>query len=227
MSKNIVDPAELIRQQIEGMSARISPGEESGEIPVIRVTQDKQFIVPPNTQKVPGPLRVVLLDFINQNQFYKKEYQKGDSDPPDCFATAFNLEDLAPNPEHVEEPVAETCAECPMAEWGSGKNGGKACKNRRKLAVVLASDDAPDDIYLLSVSPTAVKAFDKVIDELTRRQIPMCKVIMEVDFDRQADWASVRLQPVDENPKFEEHARRLPDARELLTYVPKPKEDAE
>lgn len=219
--KAIVDPTELLRQQIKGMAART---ESSGDLPLIRVSQDKHFILPGSEKKVAGPLQVVVYDFINQNQFFTTAYKRGEENRPDCWAQGYNIDEMAPDPELVAEPVNERCSTCPMMEWGSGDNGGRACQNRRKIALRIGSDPkAP--IYFISASKTAAGVWDKLMRQLADNDIPLCKITMEMGFNPSRDFPSLVFNPLDENPHFEADAQRLVQARQLLEQVPRPKED--
>jgi hypothetical protein len=49
-----------------------------------------------------------------------------------------------------------SCAECPLAEWGSGKTErGQACQQRRPIFLVRPDEAMP---YVISVPPTSLKA---------------------------------------------------------------------
>jgi hypothetical protein len=49
------------------------------------------------------------------------------------------------------------CAGCPMAEWGSGKGRGRACKDLRRLIVLVEGWTMP---AIMTLPPTSIKAFD-------------------------------------------------------------------
>jgi hypothetical protein len=55
-----------------------------------------------------------------------------------CYAFGRDEDEMQPH-EAVEEKESEECSSCPQNEWGSANEGrGKACKNRRRLAVIPA-----------------------------------------------------------------------------------------
>lgn len=222
MSNEMTSAADLLKSQIRDMAQRVES--TGGDLPIIRVTQDKHFLIPPDIEKkVEGPIEVVVYDFINQNQYFKKAFVKGEENIPDCWAQAYNIKDLAPDPELVEEPINPDCETCPLQEWGSGPNGGRACQNRRKIALRLANDpNAP--ILLISASKTAVPAFDKLVDNMAKNELPLCKVTMELGFNPAKDFPSILLTPKAENENFEADAERLHKARQMLEQKPRPKE---
>ena len=49
------------------------------------------------------------------------------------------------------------CVECPLNQWGSGNGRGKACKDLRRLIVLVEGWTMP---AILTLPPTSVKAFD-------------------------------------------------------------------
>ena len=49
------------------------------------------------------------------------------------------------------------CAGCPMAEWGSGKGRGQACKSLRRLIVLVEGWTMP---AIMTLPPTSIKPFD-------------------------------------------------------------------
>jgi len=103
-------------------------------------------------EPVPGnQLCVVILDAIFENAFYAEKWtQDGPVKPPTCYAMAHEQDALAPMIEHMKadmehfEPQHDQCAGCPQNEWGSADTGkGKACGNRRRLALIQAGEYVP------------------------------------------------------------------------------------
>lgn len=102
-------------------------------------------------EELPGnEMLVVVLDAIHENTYYPDKFDSDVMLPPRCFAMARTEKDMQPheNIPQVGSPEAknsffqeqsEWCDECPMAEWGSADTGrGKACSNRRRLAIIPA-----------------------------------------------------------------------------------------
>ena len=59
---------------------------------------------------------------------------------------------------NVEEAAGPWgCAECPLNQWGSGNGRGKACKDLRRLIVLVEGWSMP---AIMTLPPTSVKAFD-------------------------------------------------------------------
>lgn len=146
---------------------------------------------------MPGnQMAVYILDGIHENLFYGTAYDPDNRAPPKCFAfsreedgTLIKEEDMEPH-EIVDketdtfERQHENCAECPNNQWGSAEVGrGKACGNRRRLAVIPAGSyvkqgkggsyelelfDDPDllakaDIAFLKLPVMSAKAYSKFV----------------------------------------------------------------
>lgn len=50
------------------------------------------------------------------------------------------------------------CRDCPLSQWGSSANGGQACKDLRRLLLLIEGWDLP---VILTLPPTSIKGFDK------------------------------------------------------------------
>lgn len=231
MPNQIVDPSELLRQQIASMASRVQP---SSDFPSIRVTQAKEFVLPDGS-KTHGPIDVVVYDFICLNQLYGHVDEDGtfvehpfnpkEENIPTCWAQGYEPSKLAPDPERVDKAVSTTCEGCPMHEWDSGKNGGRACQNRRKIALRLAND--PDGkIAVLILSKTAVSSFDRMVSDMASNNVPLCRVTMTMGFNPNSAYPQVALQPTAENEHFDKDAQRLAKARELIESLPPRKEES-
>ena len=124
--------------------------------------------------------------------WYAKEWNK-DAEPvaPDCFS----LDGVSPDPES-EDPQNDLCASCPHNAWGSkitptGQQV-KACADKKRLAVV-AADDPSGPIYLLEVTPAALKGLNQYQKELAVRGIPPEIVKTRVSFDTDASFPKLKF----------------------------------
>lgn len=83
-------------------------------------------------------MAVIVVDSVLENTYYTTGYSPEDPAPPVCYAFGRSEEDLRPHPE-ADEAQAASCLECPNNEWGSSDRGrGKACGNRRRIALLPA-----------------------------------------------------------------------------------------
>lgn len=209
----VVNIQDMLRKQAESMSERTSPASGIS----IRVTQDKQFSLP-DGQKT-DELEVMIVDFVARNEFYEGAYDKDNMSPPACFAIG-----VAPNKltasDNSPQKQADTCAECPMNAFGSAGKG-KACKNGRVLAVLPVDADENTPIWLLKVSPTALKGFDGYVQSVARTfQTPPVGVVTKVTFDDNVTYASLRFGDAVPNENLAVHFARQAEAKELLEQEP-------
>lgn len=94
---------------------------------------------------MPGnQMAVIVLDFIMENTFYGSKFDPDNRMPPLCYAFGRSAEKMAPHesmqvdPEYFQ-PQANDCLSCRHNAWGSADKGrGKACQNRRRLALIPA-----------------------------------------------------------------------------------------
>lgn len=110
---------------------------------------------------------------------------------PDCYS----LDGISPDPES-EDPQNDLCASCPHNAWGSKVTPTgqqvKACSDKKRLAVV-AADDASGPVYLLEVTPAALKGLNQYQKELSVRGIPPEIVKTRVSFDTDASFPKLKF----------------------------------
>lgn len=87
---------------------------------------------------------VIILDAVKENTLYAGDYDPDAAQAPVCYAFGRGAEEMAPHPSMQNDPdyfqpQSDVCATCPHNEWGSADKGrGKACQNRRRLALIPA-----------------------------------------------------------------------------------------
>ena len=124
--------------------------------------------------------------------WYAKQWTP-DAEPaaPDCFS----LDGISPDPESAD-PQNDLCASCPQNAWGSKVTPQgqqiKACSDKKRLAVV-AADDAAGSVYLLEVTPAALKGLNQYQKELAVRGIPPEVVKTRIGFDTDASFPKLKF----------------------------------
>ena len=133
---------------------------------------------------------VVIIDAIRENTFYEGRYNADEQNAPRCYAFGRTDEEMIPHetmqahPDYFV-PQSDTCGTCANNKWGSAAQGkGKACQNRRRLAMlpagVYGSDDqgptldiydtpehyAAADQVTLKLPVTSVKNWSKYVNKL-------------------------------------------------------------
>lgn len=126
-------------------------------------------------------------------QWYAKKWDaNADGEAPDCYS----LDGVSPDPQ-ATQPQNDLCASCPHNAWGSKVTDSgqelKACSDRKRLAVVSA-DDPRGPIYLLEVTPAALKGLNQYQKELSMRGIPAEVVKTRVTFDTDASFPKLKFQ---------------------------------
>lgn len=99
---------------------------------------------------------LIVLDGYAENTYYGERYDPENPLPPTCFAMARDGAEMSPDiesmkkdmsyfmPQHVVGGQILGCDGCPMNQWGSAAQGrGKACQNRRRIAVIPAGYYTP------------------------------------------------------------------------------------
>jgi len=204
---------EELRQEASQMQERVGSGESTR----IR-TSDKVFEMP-NGEVVDGSMECVIIDFTSKNALYEGKWDPNNPQPPICFAIGDIIDAMKPSPKSPE-PQADSCANCPMNEFGSDGNG-KACKNTRTLAVVPANGNPEAPMMTLDVSPTGLKSFDGHVSTVTANfGLPPICVVTEVGFHPEKSWAQLMFSSVEENQNLEVHAARREEARRLISQEP-------
>lgn len=120
-----------------------------------------------NGQPVPGnKLDVIIVASTHANMYYDKVYDPDHPVNPVCWAYGDDEHGMTPAPE-VPNPISEACDGCPKNAWGSderpGGGRGKACQNRRTLALIPAGTGANDvataEVAVLKLPVTSGNAF--------------------------------------------------------------------
>lgn len=89
---------------------------------------------------------VIVAAWCLENVYYEGAFDPDNRTPPTCFAFCKDpdaKDEMGPpeivDKEDVFERQSELCSDCPQNEWGSSEKGrGKACSNRRRLALLPA-----------------------------------------------------------------------------------------
>lgn len=198
----------------------------------IRFNANHGFITPDGMEG--ETLEVVIVDFTSSNLFYDGQFDRGNPQPPSCFAIGPEPSMMVPSANSPNKQ-AESCSVCPNNQFGSATTGkGKACKNTRLLALMPASaideptEEAP--IWIMSVPPTSIKAFDGYVHGLAFKHKTMpVAVITKIVLDPANSYASPRFSSIralqDKElslfmPRREEANQRLSAEPDTSQYVP-------
>lgn len=117
------------------------------------------FEIPGENPDSPETVRefsAVILYHHPLNAYYTDKYTGG-SNPPDCGS--FDGIIGTGNP-------GGDCSKCPYNKFGSGENGAKACKNRRRIYLLREGEIFP---MILSLPTGSLKDFSRYIMRLLTR----------------------------------------------------------
>lgn len=158
--------AELAALAAQGVKAEENVGGQSNTINV----KGAQFYY--HDQLLGNTLRVVILDHSLENAYYPEKFDPANPQPPSCFSLGRVEDDLVPHDKCEEKQGDEQgmCHGCVYNAFGSGENGsGKACKNTRRLMIMLESglEEISDaTVAILKPPVTSLKAWAGFVKNL-------------------------------------------------------------
>ena len=173
----------------------------------------------PDGRKSPGPLEVVILDFVTTHAYYETDFDAKNPTPPACFAIGNDPKNMVPSPNSPVQQSTE-CKTCPMNQFGPN-NERKACTNRRLMAVLPPDADESTPIWTIETAPMSNKAFDAYVSGIVAAKgVPPIGVVTEISLDPNVDYAKLVFGLVDDNPAVGEMLGRQEEAKKLLAVEP-------
>lgn len=105
------------------------------------------------------------------NAYYKTKYTGG-SNPPDCGSF---------DGVHGSGDPGGECAKCPFNVFGTGENGSKACKNKRRLYLLREGEIFP---IILTLPTGSLKDFTRYMVSLVGKGIRPSQVVTRFSLKR-------------------------------------------
>ena len=196
---NVVDIKAQLAAQAAAMADRTAPPSGSK----IKMPQGGGRFDLPDGRSVEGSIEAIIVDFRAVHSFWPGKFDKNNVKPPVCFAVGLNPRQMAPT-DNSPDKQADNCQACPNNQFGSDGDG-KACKNMRRLALVPPRDDdetqadTEHDLWILDVSPTAIKNFDAFVSVIAKTfQTPPAGVAVTIGFDTSVEYAKLTFS----NPRL-------------------------
>jgi hypothetical protein len=209
----VISIQEMLKAQAASMNERVQPAGGN------RIRANKGKFVLPDGTETDKPLELVIVDFVVTHKFYEDKYDPKNIVPPACFAIGSNPNQMVPS-NNAPNKQCDTCRGCPMNEFGSDGNG-KACKNGRLLAVLPPDATESTPLWLLEVSPTAIKGFDGYVGSVARLyQMPPVGVVTTVQLDPNVEYAKLTFSDPQPNENLELCFSRQEEAKALLQTEP-------
>ena len=120
------------------------------------------FEVPGDNPDSPDSVKefkAVILYHHPVHSFYKEKYTGGNN-PPDCGSRDGHT--------GIETETGEVkaCKDCPNAVFGSGENGGKACRQKRRIYILRENESLP---IIVSLPTGSLADYSKYVMRLLSR----------------------------------------------------------
>lgn len=213
-------PAEIREQLAMEVATDLARLGNTAGKDTIRVSQDKKFIFPDDTES-PGPLDLIIVDFVYRNEYYPGAFNRKELVAPTCFAVSPEQASLVPT-DHSPKKQAEKCNECQWDRWGSSPQGdGKACKNTIYMAVLQPDATSDTPMFVIKTSPTAIRPFNVHVANVGRKaRLPLWAVLTRLSFDPNVSYPSLRFELLGANRVLDETKARREDARYRLLQEP-------
>jgi hypothetical protein len=152
----------------------------------------------------------VILHHHPLNAFYSTKYTGG-SNPPDCGS--FDGKFGEGNP-------GGNCANCPNNQFGTGENGSKACKNKRRVYILREGEVFP---LLLTLPTGSLKAFTKYLKAQLSKGRTSNSIVTRFGLKKVTNSGGIAYSQavftVDRTLTPEEHALILPISEQVKAYA--------
>ena len=103
--------------------------------------------------------KAVILYHHPINSYYKEKFSGG-SLPPDCSSIDGKIGIEG------ESGECKACSGCPLSKFGSGENGGMACKQKRRVFLLREGEILP---VILTIPSASLKEFTKYVTRLLQK----------------------------------------------------------
>lgn len=150
-----------LKANLEGVQPRL---------PQIGIVHQAQLYVFPDESQQ-KEFEGIILDTNRINAWWEKSFDEtGGGTPPDCFSMNGIECDQNSN-----MPQAALCRDCEKNKFGSAvekdgsKGKGKACKNMKRVHIMLEGEMLP---HRMTLPPSSLKAIDDYISRLTSKGLP-------------------------------------------------------
>lgn len=180
-------------------------------------------IMAPGDVNLGTEVKIIVVDYCSANRFYPGQYDPSNIVPPVCFSFGREIGEMVPE-EEAPEPQHENCKKCPHNQWGSAGRG-KACKNTRELAIVLADElEDPDyepELFHFSVSPASIKHFDNAAIQVNNLlEGHVIKAVMTLRSVPVKNYFEAQFSNITANPDLTRVFHLMDDAPELIARTP-------
>ena len=140
----------------------------------------------PDNPDLAKEIKAVIL-YHNPVQAYYKEKFTGGNEAPDCSS----FDGIA----GIEKDTGEVkaCRECELNKFGSGENGGKACKTKRRIFLLLENSAIP---VIFSLPTTSLNDFSKYILRLVGKNKKSFQVVTKFTLKKEQNAGGITFSKV-------------------------------
>ncbi len=219
MSNEIVKREENKIQINNEMSNMLSDEMEGLNIafPIIKVPAGGglAFEVPgddPNSPDLQKEFNAVILYHHPMLSYYKEKYTGGNQ-APDCGSYD------GVNGIERETGVVKSCKDCPFNQFGSGENGGKACKTKRRIFLLREGESIPT---ILTLPTGSIGDFSKYIMRVISKGKKSNQIVTKFSLTKAQNQGGINYSKVvlthayDLNPTEVEQVSKMSEQVKLL-----------
>lgn len=205
------DLGEIFAEELDGLT----PAFERIKIPA---GGGLAYEVPGDDPESPDSVKefkAVILYHHPISCYYKEEYTGGNN-PPDCGSMDGRIGIEA------ESGEIKQCADCEFNKFGSGKNGAKACKQKRRIYLLREGEALP---IILSLPTGSLAEFSKYVMRLLSKGKKTVSVVTKFTLKKAQNSGGINYSQavfaVDRNLTEEELKNVLPLAEQVKAMATK------
>jgi len=131
-------------------------------------------------------IKAVILYHHPVHAYYKEKFTGG-NEAPDCSS----LDGIAGIDKETGEIKA--CKECELNKFGSGENGGKACKTKRRIFLLMENSAIP---VIFSMPTTSLNDFSKYILRLVGKNKKSFQVVTKFTLKKEQNSGGIVFSKV-------------------------------
>ena len=178
----VVNLAELFSEELDGLR----PSFERVKIPAgggLAYELPSEDPESPDTEK---EFSAVILYHHPINSYYKEKFN-GSNTPPDCASIDGKI--------GVESETGECkdCKSCPLAKFGSGENGGMACKQKRRMYLIREGEMLP---MIMTLPTGSLGEFTKYVTRLVTKGMKANHVVTKFTLKRAQNSTGINYSQV-------------------------------
>lgn len=177
-----VNLAELFSEELDGLR----PSFEKIKIPA---GGGLAYEVPgddPNSPDSAKEFSAVILYHHPINSYYRDKFT-GSNNPPDCSSLDGKLGVVA------ETGECRDCKSCPYAKFGSGENGGMACKQKRRMYILREGEMLP---IIMTLPTGSLGEFTKYVTRLVTKGMKANHVVTRFSLKRAQNSTGINYSQV-------------------------------